>query len=51
MEIIAKPRAVLHLKVPSACETFDPSDFPDFCTIKSSSVGDLVVKIFTYFNF
>jgi hypothetical protein len=27
-------------------------DFPDFYTIKSSSVGDLVVKILTYyFNF
>jgi hypothetical protein len=28
------------------------SDFPDFYTIKSSWVGDLVVKILTYyFNF
>jgi hypothetical protein len=39
------------LKVPK-CEIFDPSDFPDFYTIKSSWVGDLVVKILTYyFNF
>jgi hypothetical protein len=39
------------LKVPK-CETFDRSDFPDFYTIKSSWVGDLVVKILTYyFNF
>ncbi len=27
------------------CEIFDRSDFPDFYTIKSSWVGDLVVKI------
>jgi hypothetical protein len=33
-------------------EIFDRSDFPDFYTIKSSWVGDLVVKILTYyFNF
>ncbi len=32
------------LKVPK-CEIFDRSDFPDFYTIKSSWVGDLVVKI------
>ncbi len=32
------------LKVPK-CEIFDLSDFPDFYTIKSSWVGDLVVKI------
>ncbi len=39
------------LKVPK-CEIFDRSDFPDFYTIKSSWVGDLVVKILTYgFNF
>jgi hypothetical protein len=39
------------LKVPKR-ETFDRSDFPDFYTIKSSWVGDLVVKILTYyFNF
>jgi hypothetical protein len=37
-----------HLKVPK-CEIFDRSDFPDFYTIKSSWVGDLVVKILTYF--
>jgi hypothetical protein len=34
------------------CEIFDRLDFPDFYTIKSSWVGDLVVKILTYyFNF
>ncbi len=39
------------LKVPKR-EIFDRSDFPDFYTIKSSLVGDLVVKILTYnFNF
>jgi hypothetical protein len=32
------------LKVPKR-EIFDRSDFPDFYTIKSSWVGDLVVKI------
>jgi hypothetical protein len=31
------------LKVPK-CEIFDRSDFPDFYTIKSPWVGDLVVK-------
>ncbi len=36
------------LKVPK-CEIFDRSDFPDFYTIKSSWVGDLVVKILTYY--
>ncbi len=30
------------------CEIFDGSDFPDFYTIKSPWVGDLVVKILTY---
>ncbi len=41
----------LCLKVPKR-EIFDRSDFPDFYTIKSSGVGDLVVKILTYyFNF
>ncbi len=39
------------LKVPKR-EIFDRSDFPHFYTIKSSWVGDLVVKILTYyFNF
>jgi hypothetical protein len=39
------------LKVPK-CEIFDGSDFPVFYTIASSWVGDLVVKIITYyFNF
>ncbi len=39
------------LKVPK-CEIFDRSEYPDFYTIKSSWVGDLVVKILTYyFNF
>jgi hypothetical protein len=39
------------LKVPK-CEIFHRSDFPDFYTIKSSLVGDLVIKILTYyFNF
>ncbi len=41
----------LLLKVPKR-EIFDRSDVPDFYTIKSSWVGDLVVKILTYyFNF
>ncbi len=35
------------LKVPKR-EIFDRSDFPDFYTIKSSWVGDLLVKILTY---
>jgi hypothetical protein len=40
-----------YLKVPKR-EIFDCSDFSDFYTIKSSWVGDLVVKILTYyFNF
>jgi hypothetical protein len=39
------------LKVPKR-EIFDRSDSPDFYTIKSSWVGDLLVKILTYyFNF
>jgi hypothetical protein len=39
------------LKVPKR-EIFDRSNFPDFYAIKSSWVGDLVVKILTYyFNF
>jgi hypothetical protein len=39
------------LKVPKR-EIFDRSDFPDFYTIKSSWVGDLLVRILTYyFNF
>ncbi len=39
------------LKVPKR-EIFDRPDFPDFYTIKSSWVGDLLVKILTYyFNF
>ncbi len=43
--------ALASLKVPKR-EIFDSSDFPDFFTIKSSWVGDLVVKILTYyFNF
>jgi hypothetical protein len=29
-------------------EIFDRSDFPDFYTIKSSWVGDLLVKILTF---
>ncbi len=36
------------LKVPKR-EIFDRLDFPDFYTIKSSWVGDLVVKILTYY--
>jgi hypothetical protein len=41
----------IQLKVPKR-EIFDRSDFPDFYTIKSSWVGDSVVKILTcYFNF
>jgi hypothetical protein len=41
-------RLFTHLKVPKR-EIFDCSEFPDFYTIK---VGDLVVKIVTYyFNF
>jgi hypothetical protein len=40
-----------NFKVPKR-EIFDCSDFPDFYAIKSSWVGDLVVKILTYyFNF
>jgi hypothetical protein len=35
-----------HLKVPKR-EIFDRSDFPDFYRIRSSWVGDLVVKILT----
>ncbi len=39
------------LKVPKR-EIFDRSDFRDFYTKKSSWVGDLLVKILTYyFNF
>ena len=39
------------LKVPKR-EIFDRSDFPDFYRIRSSWVGDLVVKILTqYLNF
>ncbi len=37
---------ILNLKVPKR-EIFDRSDFPDFYTIKSSWVGDLLVKILT----
>jgi hypothetical protein len=36
------------LKVPK-CEIFGRSDFPDFYTIKSSWVGDLVIKILAYY--
>jgi hypothetical protein len=40
-----------HLKVPKR-EIFDRSDFPYFYIMKSSWVGDLLVKILTYyFNF
>jgi hypothetical protein len=39
---------VVGLKVPK-CEIFDRSDFPDFYTIKSSWVGDLVIKILAYY--
>jgi hypothetical protein len=42
---------LVNLKVPKRV-IFDRSDFPDFSTIKSSWVGDLLVKILTYyFNF
>jgi hypothetical protein len=42
---------VKELKVPKH-EVFDRSDFPDFYTLKSSWVGDVVIKILTYyFNF
>ena len=37
-----------YLKVPKR-EIFDRSDFPNFYTIKSSWVGDLLVKILTYY--
>ncbi len=37
-----------YLKVPKR-EIFDRSDFPDFYTIKSSWVGDLLIKILTYY--
>ncbi len=40
------------LNIGSKREIFDRSNFPDFYAIKSSWVGDLVVKILTYyFNF
>ncbi len=40
-----------YLKVPKR-EIFDRSDSPDFYTIKYSWVGDLLVKVLTYyFNF
>ncbi len=42
-------RKKIELKVPKR-EIFDRSDFPDFYTIKSSWVGDLVVKILTLTN-
>jgi hypothetical protein len=49
--IFSRCSSFLRLKVPK-CEIFDRSDFPDFYTINSSWVGDLVVKILThYFNF
>jgi hypothetical protein len=38
----------LGLKVPKR-EIFHRSDLPDFYTIKSSWVGDLMVKILTYY--
>ena len=41
-------RKKIELKVPKR-EIFDRSDFPDFYTIKSSWVGDLMVKILTYY--
>jgi hypothetical protein len=48
------PLSAIALKVPKR-EIFDRSDFPNFYTIKSSWVGDLLVKILTiltyYFNF
>jgi hypothetical protein len=51
IQLPAKQQLVGVLKVPKR-EIFDRSDFPDFYTIKSSWVGDLVVKILTYyFNF
>jgi hypothetical protein len=47
----SRPMEVHSLKVPKR-EIFDRSDFPDFYTIESSWVGDLLVKILTYyFNF
>ncbi len=48
MELLCQIRP---LKVPKR-EIFDRSDSTDFYTIKSSWVGDLLVKILTYyFNF
>ncbi len=44
-----KSRSNRNLKVPKR-EIFDRSDFPDFYTIKSSWVGDLLVKILTYYS-
>jgi hypothetical protein len=38
----------VYLKVPKR-EIFDRSDFLDFYTIKSSWIGDLLVKILTYY--
>ncbi len=47
----ASEPCLISLKVPKR-EIFDRSNFPDFYAIKSSWVGDLVVKILTYyFNF
>jgi hypothetical protein len=49
--ILAILQKMEYLKVPKR-EIFDRSDFPNFYTIKSSWVGDLLVKILTYyFNF
>ncbi len=51
MAVPMRTSTAFHLKVPKR-EIFDRSDFPDFYTIKSSWVGDSLVKILTsYFNF
>ncbi len=51
MSSVEMVQLLFSLKVPKR-EIFDRSDFPDFYTMKSSWVGDLLVKILTYyFNF
>jgi hypothetical protein len=45
---LSERRGCLLLKVPKR-EIFDRLDFHDFYTIKSSWVGDLAVKLLTYY--
>ncbi len=46
--LLEVPLNIFFKKVPKR-EIFDRSNFPDFYAIKSSWVGDLVVKILTYY--